>query len=136
MPSCPEKLELWPRSFWLCHRAPKSLCLPSTGHNLQEGDISVPSWTATRIRTLKGASPIVCVTAYDFSMARIVDEAGFHLVLVGDSLGMTVLGYETTLPVTMEEMLHHTSAVARGVGNALVVADMPFMSYHSSISTA
>lgn len=96
----------------------------------------MPSWTATRIRTLKGASPIVCVTAYDFSMARIVDEAGFHLVLVGDSLGMTVLGYETTLPVTMEEMLHHTSAVARGVGNALVVADMPFMSYHSSISTA
>lgn len=93
-------------------------------------------WTATRIRASKGELPIVCVTAYDFSMARIVDGVGFHLILVGDSLGMTVLGYENTLPVTMEEMLHHTAAVARGVSTALVVADMPFMSYHSSISDA
>ena len=62
-------------------------------------------------------------------MARIADRAGIQLVLVGDSLAMTVLGYETTLPVTMQEMLHHTAAVARGIENALVVADMPFLSY-------
>ncbi|GAF98479.1 unnamed protein product, partial [marine sediment metagenome] len=79
---------------------------------------------------------VVCLTAYDCSMARIADEAGIHLLLVGDSLAMTVLGYETTLPVTMEEMLHHTAAVVRGTKNALVVADMPFMSYQASVEEA
>jgi len=78
----------------------------------------------------------VCLTAYDYSTARIVDEAGIQLILVGDSLAMTMLGYETTLPVTMKEMLHHTSAVVRGVSNALVVADMPFMSYQVSVEQA
>jgi 3-methyl-2-oxobutanoate hydroxymethyltransferase len=93
-------------------------------------------WTAIRIRECKGVQKVVCLTAGDFSTARLLDEAGMHLVLVGDSLAMTLLGYETTLPVTMEEMLHHTSSVARAVKSALVVADMPFMSYQVSIEQA
>jgi 3-methyl-2-oxobutanoate hydroxymethyltransferase len=93
-------------------------------------------WTAAKIKALKGKEKIVCLTAYDYSTARIVDESGIHLVLVGDSLAMTMLGYKTTLPVTMEEMLHHTAAVVRGVKDALVVADMPFMSYQASIEQA
>jgi 3-methyl-2-oxobutanoate hydroxymethyltransferase len=75
----------------------------------------------------------VMLTAYDVPTARILDRAGIPVILVGDSLGQTVLGYETTLPVTMEEMLHHTRAVTRGATNALVVADMPFLSYQASI---
>lgn len=93
-------------------------------------------WTTTKIKAMKGHQKIVCVTAYDYTMARLVDQAGIHLVLVGDSLAMTMLGYATTLPVTMEEMLHHTKAVVRGSKDALVVADMPFMSYHVSPSQA
>ena len=76
------------------------------------------------------------LTAYDFTTARIVDEAGIPVILVGDSLANTMLGYDTTLPVTMEEMLHHTRAVRRGVQNALLVGDMPFMSYHASVEDA
>ena len=72
---------------------------------------------------------IVTVTAYDFPTAQLVDEAGIPLILVGDSLGQVMLGYETTVRVSMEEMLHHTKAVVRGSGRALVVADMPFLSY-------
>jgi 3-methyl-2-oxobutanoate hydroxymethyltransferase len=97
---------------------------------------STVAWTAARLRALKGREKIVSLTAYDFATARLVDESGVHLVLVGDSLGMTVLGYENTLPVTMLDMLHHTAAVARGVQHALVVADMPFMSYQISIPHA
>ena len=93
-------------------------------------------WTAGKIRAAKGQQKLVCLTAYDYSTARIEDEAGVQLILVGDSLAMTMLGYETTLPVTMDEMLHHTAAVTRGVANALVVADMPFMSYQASIEQA
>jgi 3-methyl-2-oxobutanoate hydroxymethyltransferase len=93
-------------------------------------------WTAPRIRALKGNGKIASLTAYDFSTARLVDETGIHLVLVGDSLGMTMLGYENTLPVTMEEMIHHTAAVARGVKYGLVVADMPFLSYQVSVEQA
>ncbi len=89
-------------------------------------------WTATKIRQAKGRQRIACLTAYDYATARIVDEAGLPLILVGDSLGMAVLGYDTTLPVTMEQMLHHTAAVARGAHSALVVGDMPFMSYQVS----
>ena len=74
------------------------------------------------------------LTAYDFQTASILDEAGIPVILVGDSVAQTMLGYETTLPVTMEQMLHHTAAVARGAGNALVVADMPFGSYQTSIA--
>jgi 3-methyl-2-oxobutanoate hydroxymethyltransferase len=75
--------------------------------------------------------PIVCLTAYDYSAARLADEAGVDLVLVGDSLAQVILGYDSTLPVTMEEMLHHTRATRRGIKRALLVADMPFGSYHT-----
>jgi len=75
----------------------------------------------------------IMLTAYDFPTARILDEAGVPVILVGDSLAQNVLGYSTTLPVTMEEMLHHTRAVTRGAKNALIVGDMPFMAYHVSI---
>src|SRR5438270_11033161 len=73
---------------------------------------------------------ITCLTAYDYATARLVDEAGIDMVLVGDSVGMVVLGYDNTMSVTMEEMLHHTRAVRRAVKSALVIADMPFGSYH------
>ncbi|MSQ32571.1 MAG: 3-methyl-2-oxobutanoate hydroxymethyltransferase [Dehalococcoidia bacterium] len=76
------------------------------------------------------------LTVYDYSTARLVDEAGIPLILVGDSLGMVLLGYETTLSVTMEDMLHHVKAVARGSKHAMVIADMPFMSYQTGISDA
>ncbi len=75
---------------------------------------------------------ITALTAYDYPTAKIVDQAGIDLILVGDSLGMVVLGYENTIPVTMEEMLHHTKAVTRGVQRALVVGDMPYFSFHLS----
>jgi 3-methyl-2-oxobutanoate hydroxymethyltransferase len=74
--------------------------------------------------------PITCLTAYDYASARLVDEAAIDIVLVGDSLAMTMLGYENTLSVTIEEMLHHTRAVRRGVKHALLIADMPYGSYH------
>ena len=74
------------------------------------------------------------LTAYDYPMGRLLDEAGVDIVLVGDSLGMVVLGYEATTPVTMEEMLHHARAVRRGVKRALLVGDMPFMSFHGSVA--
>jgi 3-methyl-2-oxobutanoate hydroxymethyltransferase len=74
--------------------------------------------------------PITCLTAYDYASARLVDEAGIDIVLVGDSLAQTMLGYENTLSVTVDEMLHHTRAVRRGVKHALLIADMPYGSYH------
>jgi 3-methyl-2-oxobutanoate hydroxymethyltransferase len=80
--------------------------------------------------------PIVALTAYDYVTARVADEAGGECLLVGDSLGMVVLGYDSTLPVTMDEMLHHTRAVARGARRALVVGDMPFMSYQADVAEA
>jgi len=73
---------------------------------------------------------ITALTAYDYFSGKVVDEAGVDIILVGDSLGMVVLGYENTLPVTVEEMMHHTKAVSRAVKHALVVADMPYLSYH------
>lgn len=76
--------------------------------------------------------PIVAVTAYDALMARLADQCGVDLILVGDSLGMTMLGYETTIPVTLRDVLHHTAAVKRGVSRAMVVADMPFLTYQIS----
>lgn len=80
--------------------------------------------------------PIVMLTAYDYPTALAVDQAGIDVILVGDSLGMVVLGYENTLPVTMEDMLHHSKAVARGAKNALLVGDLPFMSYQASTAEA
>lgn len=79
---------------------------------------------------------IPMLTAYDYATAKLIDETGVPLILVGDSLGMVVLGYDSTIPVTMEEMIHHTKAVARGAKQALVIGDMPFMTYHASVSDA
>ncbi|MDD3276345.1 MAG: 3-methyl-2-oxobutanoate hydroxymethyltransferase [Kiritimatiellales bacterium] len=92
--------------------------------------------TAVKIRSLKGSQKIAVLTAYDWLSARYVDEAGIPVVLVGDSLANTVLGYGTTIPVTMDEMVHHTAAVSRGVKEALIVADMPFMSYQGTLEHA
>ena len=79
---------------------------------------------------------IAMLTAYDYATAKLIDESGIPIILVGDSLGMVVLGYESTIPVTMDEMLHHTRAVVRGAKQALVVGDMPFMTYHATTSEA
>ena len=79
---------------------------------------------------------ITMLTAYDYSTAKIIDEAGIPLILVGDSLGMVVLGYESTIPVTMDDMLHHTKAVVRGTKQAMVIGDMPFMTYHIGVDDA
>jgi len=93
--------------------------------------------TINQIKEMKQkGEKISCLTAYDYSTAKIVDEAGIPLILVGDSLGMVVLGYESTIPVTIEEMLHHTKAVVRGVKQAMVIGDMPFMTYHLSVEQA
>jgi 3-methyl-2-oxobutanoate hydroxymethyltransferase len=96
-----------------------------------------PKVTAPYIREMKRrGEPIVVVTAYDFPTARLADQAGIEILLVGDSLGTVVLGYESTLPVTMEEMLHHTRAVTRARPSAMVVGDLPFMSYQASADDA
>jgi 3-methyl-2-oxobutanoate hydroxymethyltransferase len=92
--------------------------------------------TATIRDMKKNSEKISMLTAYDYPTARIVDDAGVDIILVGDSLGMAVLGYDSTLPVTMEDMLHHTKAVSRGTKRAMVVGDMPFMSYQVSIEDA
>jgi 3-methyl-2-oxobutanoate hydroxymethyltransferase len=93
-------------------------------------DHSRPKITTATLREQKlHHEPITCLTAYDYAAARLVDEAGIDMVLVGDSLAQAMLGYENTLTVTMEEMLHHVKAVRRGVKNALLVADMPYGSY-------
>ena len=96
----------------------------------------MPRVSIAEIREMKGKEKIPMLTAYDYSTAKLVDEAGVPLVLVGDSLGMVMLGYESTIPVTMEEMLHHTKAVVRGTKKALVIGDMPFMTYHTSHADA
>lgn len=88
--------------------------------------------TAPAIQAMKGGDKIIMVTAYDYPTARAVEAAGLEAILVGDSLGMVVLGYESTIPVTMADMIHHTRAVMRGVDTVHVVADLPFMSYQVS----
>ena len=94
----------------------------------------------TTVATLKekklAGEKVTMLTAYDYSTAKLMDNAGIEMLLVGDSLGNVILGYENTLSVTMEDMIHHTSAVARGAENAMVVADMPFMSYQTSVYDA
>jgi 3-methyl-2-oxobutanoate hydroxymethyltransferase len=98
---------------------------------------SLPKVTMPALAEMKRQSkPISALTAYDYATSRLVDEAGVDLILVGDSLAMVVLGHDNTLAVTVDEMLHHTRAVRRAVHRALVVADMPFGSYHGSILTA
>mgnify|MGYP001572343257 FL=1 len=94
-------------------------------------DTPIDKITIPSLQARKSTGPkIVCLTAYDYPTAKIVDEAGVDLILVGDSLGMVVLGYENTVPVTMDEMIHHTLAVTRAVRRALVVGDMPYFSFH------
>jgi 3-methyl-2-oxobutanoate hydroxymethyltransferase len=93
--------------------------------------------TASQIKEMKKqGEKIAMITAYDYPMAKLVDEAGMPIILVGDSLGMVVLGYESTIPVTMDEMIHHTKAVVRGTKHALIIGDMPFMTYHISTEDA
>ena len=106
---------------------------------LREDGASMPvrPVTAQTLLEMKHAGrAITALTAYDYPTARLVDQAGIDVILVGDSVGMTVLGYESTLPVTMDEMLHHTRAVARGVKRSFLVADMPFGSYHAGLGDA
>jgi 3-methyl-2-oxobutanoate hydroxymethyltransferase len=92
--------------------------------------------TATFAKAKANGEKISMLTAYDYTMAKLVDGSGADSILVGDSLGMTMLGYEDTLSVTMEDMIHHCRSVARGTKNALVICDMPFMSYHTSVYDA
>ena len=93
--------------------------------------------TVATIKEMKQkGEPITMITAYDVAMSRNVNEAGVDMILVGDSLGNVILGYNSTVPVTMDEMIHHTKAVMRGNSTALVVGDMPFMSYQASVSEA
>ncbi len=94
-------------------------------------------FTTTDFKKLKqNGEKITMVTAYDYTYAKIVEEAGVETILVGDSLGMTMLGYEDTLQVTMDDMIHHAKAVRRGAKRPFVVVDMPFMSYHGSVEKA
>jgi 3-methyl-2-oxobutanoate hydroxymethyltransferase len=93
--------------------------------------------TINKIQDMKRAGEkITMLTAYDYSTAKLVDESSVSMILVGDTLGMVMLGYETTIPVTIEEMLHHTRAVVRGTKNALIVGDMPFMTYQVNAEEA
>src|SRR6476660_131765 len=107
--------------------------IPNSGN----GKITVPELLQRKSSSAASQTnpqKITCLTAYDYPTARLLDEAGVEVLLVGDSLGMVVLGYESTLPVSIEEMLHHARAVRRGTRRALVVADMPYGSYHAEIS--
>ncbi len=92
--------------------------------------------TIQKIRSMKGKEKIAVLTAYDYSTAKAMDECGVDIILIGDSLGMVVLGYENTLSVTMEDMMRHTGAVARGTKNALIAADMPAHSYDDNETAA
>ena len=93
--------------------------------------------TINQVKEMKQkGEKITMLTAYDYATAKIIDEAGIPLILVGDSLGMVVLGYESTIPVTIDDMLHHTKAVVRGTKQAMVIGDMPFMTYHIGVDDA
>ena len=96
----------------------------------------MPITTQKLLRYKKEGRPIVALTAWDYLLAKALDEAGVDLILVGDSLAMVALGYDTTLPVTLDEMLHHARAVRRGVTEALVVVDLPFLTYQESTQQA
>ncbi len=109
--------------------------VPNSGN----GKITVPDLLQRKTQAADSQSNfqrITCLTAYDYPAARLLDEAGVDVILVGDSLGMVVLGHESTLPVTIEEMLHHTRAVRRGTRRALLVADMPYGSYHRDLANS
>jgi 3-methyl-2-oxobutanoate hydroxymethyltransferase len=104
--------------------------MPDSPDSLQK--ITVSTFRERKVR----GEPLTMLTAYDYPTAKAVDQAGVDSILVGDSLGMVVLGYQNTLPVTMEEMLHHCRAVSRGASRALLIGDMPFMSYQASAEDA
>src|SRR6187549_561219 len=104
-------------SMYAPHGAPKKVTVPD-------------------LRARKGGEKIAMVTAYDFTMARLVDEGGADMVLVGDSLGMVVQGLSTTIPVSLDEMAYHCRAVARGIARAHLCGDLPFMSYQVSAQQA
>jgi len=105
------------------------------GANGAHGPSSLPKVTLPALAQMKRqGKPITALTAYDYSTARLVDEAGIDMILVGDSLAMVILGHENTLSITVDEMLHHTRAVRRGTRRALLVADMPFGSYHGTVA--
>jgi 3-methyl-2-oxobutanoate hydroxymethyltransferase len=107
--------------------------LPNQGN----GKITVPDIMQRKTRAANSTQKkITCLTAYDYPTARLMDEAGVDVVLVGDSVGLVMLGYGSTLPLTVDEALHHTKAVRRGVRRALLLADMPYGSYHADISEA
>jgi 3-methyl-2-oxobutanoate hydroxymethyltransferase len=106
-----------------------------TDTSIPENPIQKVTAAFLRERKLRH-EPITCLTAYDYTAARLLDEAGIDMILVGDSLAQAVLGYENTLSVTMEEMLHHVKAVRRGVKRALLLADMPYGSYHLGAESA
>jgi 3-methyl-2-oxobutanoate hydroxymethyltransferase len=110
----------------------------SSGKNPPDGGgkITVPELLQRKNRAVDSTQKkkITCLTAYDYPTARLLDEAGVDVILVGDSLAMVMLGYESTLPLTLEEALHHAKAVRRGVHRALVVADMPYGTYHGDIN--
>lgn len=97
------------------------------------GKITVPDILSRKSSPLDKKRKITCLTAYDYPTARLLDDAGVDVLLVGDSVGMAVLGYDSTLPVTLEDILHHTRAVRRGTKRALLVADMPYGSFHVSV---
>jgi 3-methyl-2-oxobutanoate hydroxymethyltransferase len=107
--------------------------LPQAGN----GKVSVPEILSRKTVSSVGSPPskskITCLTAYDYPTARLLDDAGVDIILVGDSVGMAVLGYDSTLPVTLDDMLHHLRAVRRGTLRALLVVDMPYGSFHVSI---
>jgi 3-methyl-2-oxobutanoate hydroxymethyltransferase len=102
-------------------------------NNTRAGASHAERVTTTKLKAMKArGEKITMVTVYDYSTARIVDAAGMDAILVGDSLGQVMLGYDSTVPVTMDDMVHHTKAVVRGVERALVIGDMPFLSYNIS----
>src|ERR1700739_768243 len=124
---------LYPASTWQLGNGTGGhmSALPTSG----SGKITVPELLQRKSKTHKSTQQkITCLTAYDYPTARLLDEAGVEVLLVGDSLGMVVLGHDSTLPVSIEEMLHHTRAVRRGTKRALVVADMPYGSFHGDIA--
>src|SRR5580704_16027183 len=114
----------WSREW---HRRPPMSVVPNAG----DGKVTVPALLQRKSAADSPSQKIICLTAYDYPTARLLDEAGVDVILVGDSLGMVALGYDTTLPVTLDEMIHHTRAVRRATRRALVVADMPYGSYHT-----
>jgi 3-methyl-2-oxobutanoate hydroxymethyltransferase len=107
----------------------------ANGSSFDNSKVTVPELLQRKTLAAESQNKkIICLTAYDYPTARIVDEAGVDVVLVGDSLAMVMLGHESTLPLTLEESLHHTKAVRRGVQRALLVADMPYGSYHGDLN--